>query len=622
MDAFRIYAMYRINEIPLWVVRLCHQLYLLFLSAVTICIYGYITCMLGKERNLSPLEIIIMTFFALISLICVLCGKLTFYSNENGMYAGGSMIYSAYILNLAYFTFIAIKVMLAKKSSIIYSRRIIIFIALLIMGIISGFQYFLKTITLTTLGFTITILLLYLSLEDPAELEDSYTGAYNSKAFRLVLHDKTNRRRGFFIINIDIENFEEIEKNYGAELDEHFMKRFVKRLEDKYKRRVYRINQHSFSIIVDNAYRDFDDRKPESKKIGQKKYSAGPMNEKSVMNFIAELNRFLEKKWEMDKKIINFHGHIDLISYPKDVNGTKNISELISIIEDCHEFSTDTGFVRRMNRESWETFNRQKKIVALVTDAIKSEKIEMFFQPIYNIKKGKFTNAEALVRLSETKDLGYISPEEFIPLAEKNGLIEELSNHIFSKVFKFISDEKLMDRGVEFIEVNLSALQSVQSNLPDFVLNLLNEHKIPSSMINLEITESMALEAGFMLEKNMSSLKRIGCTFSMDDFGTGYSNLSQMAKIEYELVKLDKSLLWPCFDSNLTEAERKSSKIVLENMVNMILKLNRKIVVEGVETEEQFNYMKALGVNFIQGYYFSKPLSMSEYLAFLQEKNN
>jgi EAL domain-containing protein (putative c-di-GMP-specific phosphodiesterase class I) len=291
----------------------------------------------------------------------------------------------------------------------------------------------------------------------------------------------------------------------------------------------------------------------------------------------------------------------------------------MSLINDWHFYSKDLGFVRQANPELVKNRKRHNKIIKLVREAIDNDDIEMYYQPIYEFKTKKFSNFEALVRLKDNKTYGYISPEEFIPLAEKHGLIMRLSERIFNKVFDFVASNNLGDKGISHMEVNLSGLQSVDAALPEQMSQLLKKYDLNPNIENLEITESIAITSSFMLKKNMDELKKIGCTFSMDDFGTGYSNLSQMAKIDYELIKIDKSLLWPCFDKN--NPVQANAKIILDNMITMILSLGRKIVVEGVETKEQLDYLEKMGVTYIQGFYFSKPLPAADYIKFLEENN-
>ena len=146
------------------------------------------------------------------------------------------------------------------------------------------------------------------------------------------------------------------------------------------------------------------------------------------------------------------------------------------------------------------------------------------------------------------------------------------------------------------------------------------KYNISPDCVNLEITESIAVTSGYMLKKNMDELRKFGCSFSMDDFGTGYSNLSRIAKADFEMIKIDKSLLWPCFKEDGSDSTR-NAKILLENMISMLLKIGRKIVVEGIETKEQFDYLESLGITYAQGFYFSKPIPEQEFLKFIEEKN-
>ena len=183
-----------------------------------------------------------------------------------------------------------------------------------------------------------------------------------------------------------------------------------------------------------------------------------------------------------------------------------------------------------------------------------------------------------------------------------------------------MADSKLEEKGLSHIEVNLSGLQSVDSDLPRLMKSLLSKYQISPEAVNLEITESIAITSGYMLKKNMDELRKFGCSFAMDDFGTGYSNLSRMTKGEFELIKIDKSLLWPCFKNDDRESV-KNAKILLENMISMLLKMGRKIVVEGIETKEQYDYLASQGITYAQGFYFSKPVPGSEFLKFIEENN-
>jgi EAL domain-containing protein (putative c-di-GMP-specific phosphodiesterase class I) len=140
----------------------------------------------------------------------------------------------------------------------------------------------------------------------------------------------------------------------------------------------------------------------------------------------------------------------------------------------------------------------------------------------------------------------------------------------------------------------------------------MKQYDIPPAFLNLEITETASVESGEMLDRNMIDLRKLGCSFSMDDFGTGYSNLSKMSEVVYDLVKIDKSLIWPCFTEN-----NEKSLAILKNMINMLLELNVKIVAEGIETKEMQDFLVAQNITYLQGYFFSRPIPEEEFLHFL-----
>lgn len=168
--------------------------------------------------------------------------------------------------------------------------------------------------------------------------------------------------------------------------------------------------------------------------------------------------------------------------------------------------------------------------------------------------------------------------------------------------------------GVEYIEVNLSGKQIVDKYLPEQLLACMKQYALAPNCINLEITETAAVEAEEILEQNMKRLQDAGFGFSMDDFGTGYSNLSKMEEVGFDLIKLDKSLIWPCF-----EEDSEGAKVILNSCVDMIHRLGRHIVAEGVETQEQADMLTEKGVAYLQGYYYSRPLPENQYLEFMEK---
>ena len=195
-------------------------------------------------------------------------------------------------------------------------------------------------------------------------------------------------------------------------------------------------------------------------------------------------------------------------------------------------------------------------------------------------------------------------------------MIEELGRIVFNKVCNFYSKKRLEDFGVEYIEVNLSGKQIVDSELPKVLNECLENNKLSAKRINLEITETAIVKAKDLMKKNMEYLTKEGFDFAMDDFGTGYSNLSGISNDSFNLVKLDKSLIWPCFDEDGEKA-----RVILNATISMIHNLGKQIVAEGVETKAQVDYLTEKKVSYLQGYYFSKPISETKYMEFMRQNS-
>jgi EAL domain-containing protein (putative c-di-GMP-specific phosphodiesterase class I) len=246
-----------------------------------------------------------------------------------------------------------------------------------------------------------------------------------------------------------------------------------------------------------------------------------------------------------------------------------------------------------------------------VVDALKEDRVEVFLQPIYSVEQERFVSAEALARIRNA-DGSILPPGQFIPVAEETGLVDQLGERVFEKVCQFIQRERMWELGLEYIEVNLSVIQCESHTLAARYQAIMEQYGIKPSMINLEVTESASIRRRNVLMYNMDKMIKYGVSFSLDDFGNGESNLNYIVEMPVEIVKFDRDMTKSYFENS-------KGKLVMETATRMILDLGLKIVSEGVETEEQLETMKKLGVQYIQGYYFSKPLPEDEFVRFVKE---
>lgn len=253
---------------------------------------------------------------------------------------------------------------------------------------------------------------------------------------------------------------------------------------------------------------------------------------------------------------------------------------------------------------------KEKAIEKAIELAIDRDTIEVYYQPIFNTEKQCYTSAEALVRLNDEL-LGYISPEIFIPIAEKNGMILKLGTMIFEKVCRFISEENLKDTTIEYIEVNVSVVQCMQQNFVEELIEIMDYYHIAPEQINLEVTETAAVNSISILQENIEKLHAKGISFSLDDYGSGYSTLGYLHQLPFQIIKLDKLMVWDAF-------ENERAGITLKFTVGMLKELKVRIVAEGVETQEQQMHLTGIGCDYLQGWYYSKAIPGEEFAQLIQ----
>ena len=250
---------------------------------------------------------------------------------------------------------------------------------------------------------------------------------------------------------------------------------------------------------------------------------------------------------------------------------------------------------------------REKDIEAALKKALEQHRVEVFFQPIYSTGADRVVGAEALARLNDD-NMGYIPPNEFIRVAERNGDITELGRQIFDRVCRFVNNEKVVNQGIEFINVNLSPAQCLDDDLAADLSGIAFKHGVPMNMFDFEITESF-IDDHQAIVNQMTRLQASGAELSLDDFGTGASNIAQLLKLPIHVVKLDMSVVHSYF---------KGESKLLPDLIQMFRNSNMKIVVEGVETVEMKTQLAEMGCDYEQGYFFSKPVPPNAFLAYLR----
>jgi len=233
-------------------------------------------------------------------------------------------------------------------------------------------------------------------------------------------------------------------------------------------------------------------------------------------------------------------------------------------------------------------------------EAILSSRFNLYYQPIYSIDKNSIIGFEALIRWKD-EVRGFIPPSEFIVVAEKMGVITKIGDWVIEEASKFI--KYLINTCNEnlYVSINVSAVQLMQQNFVEHFFDVVNQMNIPYTSLCLEITETALMQSFDKNSEKLLNIQSKGVKISLDDFGTGYSSLSYLKKLPVNILKIDKSFIDEI-------AYNSSSRELSEGIILLAQKMGMYVIAEGIESREQFNYMKDFHCDGIQGYYVARPL--------------
>ena len=271
-------------------------------------------------------------------------------------------------------------------------------------------------------------------------------------------------------------------------------------------------------------------------------------------------------------------------------------------------------YVAYYDKELYQRSIYHERLIKDMEEAIANEDFKVFFQPKYDITSDipKLRSAEALIRWMHP-ELGMISPGDFIPLFESNGLIQKVDHYVWKKAAKQIREWKEKYNYSIAVSVNVSRIDIFDPELQDKLREILKENGLAENELMLEITESAYADNANTLVEVTESLRNAGFLIEMDDFGSGYSSLNMITTLPIDVLKLDMK-----FVRNM-EKDEKSMKLV-ELIIDIAKFLNVPVVAEGVETQSQLDTLKKMGCEVIQGYYFSKPVPAEDFEQFIEKE--
>lgn len=252
-----------------------------------------------------------------------------------------------------------------------------------------------------------------------------------------------------------------------------------------------------------------------------------------------------------------------------------------------------------------EKINREIEILSSIDDAITKKEIKAYYQPKMDSLTGKLIGAEALVRWQKS-DGRWLYPDEFIPILEKSGQIVKVDYFMYEEVISYVRKRIDQRKPVVPISMNVSRIHLKKPGIATYVKSLLDKYSIPPELVEFEITENVFIDNTENVIKFVEEFHEMGVRVSMDDFGSGYSSLNLLSQIPIDVIKLDR-----CFLRSLEMSDKE--KVVVSSIVRMTKDLGMDSLCEGVESNHQSKFLKSIGCDIQQGYYFSKPISQDEF---------
>lgn len=503
-----------------------------------------------------------------------------FYDDDLSIiYSFGSSIVVSFIFCGVTILFVFVLIFMSRKK-MTKDRKggILLGLGLVLAG--GTFQYFTKTFMMLDFSLAMCMAVLYIRLENPSYNLDAQTGLFNQNAFNLYTAQLYKNKTDFSIIELIYDH-----DNNSIMRENGFMPEIVNYVLDLTRVLAFRGVGNEIIILTKNS--------------------------KHSEQLLEKMKARFEQGWGDFKEIV-IHPYWIYVPNPYIAVDTSDLMRVM-----CYVRMNSVEYKEKRFAVVDETVAAKlledKEVSDLIIRALNNDRVEVFYQPIYSTKEHKFTAAEALVRIRDDNG-DIVPPGKFISIAESNGLIMKLGEAVFCKVCSFIGENDLRKIGIHYIEVNLSVVQCGYERLAKEYIKIMKQYDVSPDMINLEITESASSDAKATLLENMRELMDFGVNFSLDDFGTGQSNLNYIMEMPVEIVKFDRGMTNAYFDNS-------KAKYIMDAAMNMIHGMNLDIVSEGVETKEQLQAMEDLNISYIQGYYFSKPLPMREFLEFVTREN-
>ena len=576
---------------PVWVLRLLNALYFFAHGATPTALFLYVCSLtdynLTHFHQLSAwlVPTVINTILSVLSIFF----DIYFQLDPDGTYHRGPLIFIIYIFTCFHF-FAIIYTLIQNRSLIPRLEQLSIHLFLVFMVSAIFIQLLFPNLVIESFICACCLMVSQLTVQNPEQIIDAPTRILNKSGFSYLLVPPLSDRKDFQVGFMILDNYYALEKVLGFDILEQRIQTFADYL---------RTNTGCLFARVENRRFCF---------VSQGFQDNGTVD--AVLSKLREACTARQAKYPAPARMQFKCG---ILRCPRDAS---SFTELMSLLDIAAQTSgSENACFTRLDDGDVAKLRRYKQVDQLVQTAVEDGSLYVMYQPIYCTENHRFCSAEALLRM-RSKALGEISPAEFIPIAERNGAILKMTQFVLETVCRFLRTSGIQEYGIRRVDINLSTLDCTQTDISQRILHCIRENNLLPSLVSVELTETAFSSLPESINRTLTALSREGVRVLIDDYGTGYSNLSRLTRFPLDIVKIDKSLITDIPGSA-------TARIVLDNTLEMMKRLRKKVLVEGVETQEQLDYLLPRNdCNYIQGYYFAKPISEEELVALFRDQHS
>jgi len=495
-----------------------------------------------------------------------------------------TICYIFFIIVVAFLTGVALYHMFRYSSTLRPYQRYTLYAAILCMMIAFIAQFVFLEYQPGCFLSALILMFLFFSIEDPSEYFYRYNMCYNEFAFSQIKNTYSGRYTSKAIVFVGIKDYGLISMYFSREKTENIkyalIKAFVTNFE---KKNVFYLGKGTFALVI---------RKEEE------------CNERLLEAKIGDTVGGVDEGFTLES--------YSALLLMKDVDNAEDIGVALELFRRIVP-NIDKGkrFVI-FDKKDFGTRNRERAVLEAVSKGLSYDRFSAYYQPIYDMSVDGYASCEVLMRL-EDPEIGMIYPDEFMPVADKYGLTQQMGDRIFELVCKTVKRSSLRNLGIIFMHINVSRSQCVGSRLSDSMNAICRKYDVDPKIFGIEISENTCINDKGVILENVLSLKRRGMSFAIDNFGCVFSRADKITGFPVRYIKFDRKTI-------KNAALNPQSRVILEHLVKMIKDLGYKAVACGVETEDIYRMLFGMGFELFQGYYFSKPMPEEEYLSFITSR--